>query len=93
MTLQKKCGRPPVLSYASYALNNWRRINPELPIELGNIALLQNFHGGQDEEWFVLVHVAIEATATPAIQAIVLAQQAIKKRDTKTVAANIHIYC
>jgi len=35
--------------------------------------------------------VAIEATATPAIQAIVLAQQAIKKRDTKTVAANIHI--
>lgn len=87
----KKCGRPPVLSYASYALNNWRRINSELPIELGNIALLQNFHGGQDEEWFVLVHIAIEAKATPAIQSIVLAQQGIKKHDVKVVAENLQI--
>src|SRR5437879_8111450 len=36
-------GRPPVLSYASYALDNWRRIDSKGPIELGNIALLQNF--------------------------------------------------
>ncbi len=44
-------GRPPVLSYASYALDNWRRIDRKNPIDLGNIALLQNFLGGQDEEY------------------------------------------
>jgi indoleamine 2,3-dioxygenase len=70
-------GRPPVLSYASYALDNWRRLHPDCPIELGNIALLQNFLGGQDEEWFVVVHVAIEAQAGPALGAITAAQRAV----------------
>ncbi|MCZ6676704.1 MAG: hypothetical protein O7E52_05570 [Candidatus Poribacteria bacterium] len=36
-------GRPPILSYASYALWNWKRIDADGPIALGNIALLQNF--------------------------------------------------
>ena len=56
-----------MLSYASYALDNWRRLDPASPIELGNIALLQNFLGGLDEEWFVLVHVDIEAKAGKAL--------------------------
>ena len=66
----KRLGRPPVLSYASYALYNWRRIDSTGPIALGNIALLQNFLGGVDEEWFILVHVDIEAKAAPAIAAL-----------------------
>ena len=53
-------GRPPVLSYASYALDNWRRLETSKPIALDNIVLLQNFLGGLDEEWFVVVHVQIE---------------------------------
>jgi indoleamine 2,3-dioxygenase len=64
-------GRPPVLSYASYVLDNWRRVDSHNPIEVGNIVLLQNFLGGQDEEWFVLIHVAIEAAAGAALEAIV----------------------
>jgi indoleamine 2,3-dioxygenase len=66
-------GRPPVLSYASYALDNWRRLDPEGPIALGNIVLIQNFLGGLDEEWFVLIHVDIEAKAGPALFGIVQA--------------------
>ncbi len=62
--------RPPVLSYASYALHNWRRLDPQGPIALGNLALLQNFLGGADEEWFILVHIEIEAKAAPAIAAL-----------------------
>src|SRR5204863_10122390 len=71
-----RVGRPPVLSYPSYALHNWRRIDPNRAIELGNIALLQNFWGGADEEWFILIHVDIEAHAAPAIAAILPAQRA-----------------
>src|SRR5579863_835642 len=61
--LAHRLSRPPVLSYASYALHNWRRLDQTSPIALGNLALLQNFLGGVDEEWFVLVHVEIEAKA------------------------------
>lgn len=72
-----RLGRPPVLSYASYALDNWRRLDPERPIALGNLALLQNFLGGMDEDWFILVHVAIEAEAVPALEAMLEAQKAV----------------
>ena len=72
-----KLGRPPILSYGSYALHNWRRIDPSGPISLGNIALLQNFLGGVDEEWFILVHVDIEAQAAPALSAILQGQEMV----------------
>jgi len=59
----QQLGRPPVLSYASYALDNWRRLDRTQPIRLDNIVLLQNFLGGLDEEWFVVVHIQIEREA------------------------------
>lgn len=57
----------PLLPYSSYVLDNWARIDPEGPIALDNIRMVQNFLGGQDENWFVLVHVAIEAEAGQAL--------------------------
>ena len=69
-TVARRLGRPPILSYASYALDNWRRIDSSGPIALGNLALLQNFLGGLDEEWFVTVHVQIEAQAAPLLHAL-----------------------
>src|SRR5580700_9921052 len=60
-------GRPPVLSYSSYALHNYFRFDPSREIECGNLGLIQNFLGGIDEEWFILIHVEIERKAAPAI--------------------------
>jgi indoleamine 2,3-dioxygenase len=59
----KRLGRPPVLSYASYALDNWRLLDRAGPVALGNLAIVQNFLGGADEDWFILVHIEIEARA------------------------------
>lgn len=73
----KKLGRPPVQSYASYALYNWRRLDPKKPIELGNIALLQNYLGGIDEEWFILIHIDIEQKAARGMSALLPAEQAV----------------
>ncbi len=70
-------GREPILSYASYALWNWRRIDESGPIALGNIALLQHFLGGLDEAWFILIHVDIERRAGAALAAGANAQAAI----------------
>jgi len=63
----KSLGRPPVLSYSSYALHNFFRFDPKREIECGNIGLIQNFLGGIDEEWFILIHVDIERKAAPGL--------------------------
>jgi len=82
--IAQRLGRPPVLSYASYALDNWRRLDPSKPIALDNIVLLQNFLGGLDEEWFVLVHVQIERQAGPGLAGLLqeelLQQGAVLRR-------------
>src|ERR1700761_2342456 len=63
----EKLGRPPVLSYSSYSLHNYFRFDRMREIECGNIGLVQNFLGGLDEEWFILIHVDIERKAAPAM--------------------------
>tara|TARA_B100000700_G_scaffold143505_1_gene159495 strand:+ start:313 stop:1455 length:1143 start_codon:yes stop_codon:yes gene_type:complete len=65
--LSKYLGRPPILSYASYCLDNWYKIDKEEPISLDNVALINNFLGGVDEDWFVTIHVCIEDAASDAI--------------------------
>ncbi|MBA2653929.1 MAG: hypothetical protein H0U71_02540 [Gammaproteobacteria bacterium] len=84
--VSQKLGRPPVLSYDSYALNNWRRLDVNRPIELGNIVLSQNFLGGIDEEWFVLVHIDIEMKASQALQLFLPLQEAINQQNETLVA-------
>ncbi len=75
--LFRHLSRPPVLSYASYALYNWRRLDRSRPVRLGNIAILQNFYGGVDEDWFILIHVDIEARAENVVSGISQAQYAV----------------
>ncbi|MEY2827388.1 MAG: hypothetical protein RIQ80_60 [Actinomycetota bacterium] len=77
----KLVGRPPILSYASYSIDNWYRLDKKGPIECGNIALLQCFLGGQDEEWFILIHIDIEKKAGKVLKAIEEAQTAVVAND------------
>ena len=83
----KLVGRPPILSYQSYASDNWRRFDKAGPIECGNIGLLQCFLGGQDEEWFILIHIDIEKKAGKALKAIEEAQAAVVAQDSEKVEA------
>ena len=61
--ISQKLDRPPILSYASYALNNWKLQDVNKPFDLENIRILQNFLGGMDEDWFIMIHIAIEYEA------------------------------
>lgn len=61
-------GQAPLLPYSSYVLDNWARLDEGGDIALDNIAMIQNFLGGADENWFVLIHVAIEAAAGRALE-------------------------
>ncbi len=77
----KLVGRPPILSYTSYSIDNWYLLDKKSPIECGNIALLQCFLGGQDEEWFILIHIEIEKKAGKALKAIEDSQKAVAAQD------------
>ena len=61
--ISQKLDSPPILSYASYALNNWKIADPDKPFDVENISIMQNFLGGVDEDWFIMIHVAIEYEA------------------------------
>lgn len=76
-------GRPPVLSYSSYALHNYFRFNPAREVECGNIGLIQNFLGGIDEEWFILIHVDIERRAAPGLAALHACLDAANDREAE----------
>ena len=67
-SISKMLCRPPILSYASYCLDNWHKINQDEGVNLDNVALNYNFLGGIDEDWFVTIHVCIEHAANKAIQ-------------------------
>ena len=84
-------GRPPVLSYASYALDNWRRIDREAPVRVDNLEIIQNFLGGADEDWFILLHVEIEALAAPILASIEPAWDAVDKRDAEALCSCLSV--
>jgi indoleamine 2,3-dioxygenase len=87
--LARRLGRPPVLSYASYALDNWRRFDRARPDRVENLAILQNFLGGQDEDWFILIHVEIEALAARALRAAAGARLAAGRGDGAALTARL----
>lgn len=63
VALADRLGQAPLLPYSAYVLDNWARLDKSGPISLDNIYMHQNFSGGDDENWFVMIHVAIEAEA------------------------------
>lgn len=58
-----RLGQAPLLPYSGYVLDNWARIDKAAPLRLDNVRMCQNFAGGDDENWFVLIHIGIELEA------------------------------
>ncbi|MDO8495992.1 MAG: hypothetical protein Q7S43_00880 [bacterium] len=50
----------PILPYFAYTLNNWKRKDPDGPIKVDNLQLIQTFIRDSDQSWFNLIHVDIE---------------------------------
>lgn len=87
--LAKRLGQQPLLPYSAYVLDNWDRLDRSGPISLDNIWMIQNFLAGQDEAWFVLVHVAIEARAGAMLAEIPRVLEAVKNGDHAAVEASL----
>lgn len=87
--LAKRLGQQPLLPYSAYVLDNWDRLDRSRPIALDNIWMIQNFLAGQDEAWFVLVHVAIEARAGEMLAEIPKLIDAANAGDAAAVEASL----
>ncbi|KAJ1547525.1 hypothetical protein HK096_002536, partial [Nowakowskiella sp. JEL0078] len=72
-------GRKPVISYAATVLYNYRRLDPNGPFDLSNLAVINTFTGSMDESWFYLISLAIEIAGSKAIPAILKIHNLISK--------------
>lgn len=89
VALADRLGQQPLLPYSGYVLDNWARIDAASPVDLANIYMIQNFLAGQDEAWFVLIHVAIEARAGEVLATMQPVVQAVADGDEQ--AAQMHL--
>ena len=95
-----RLGRLPMLTYASQVMYNWRRFDRQGPVEVGNLHMMLNFLGGMDEEWFVTIHVHIEAVAGRALSVLIPGQEAVSRGEAEmivhgldAVAGTLHQMC
>lgn len=79
--LAEAIGQQPLLPYSGYVLDNWGRLDRNGPIDLSNTYMIQPFIAGQDEAWFVLIHVAIEARAGAMLAEIPTLIDAVTNQD------------
>jgi indoleamine 2,3-dioxygenase len=81
--------RPPILTYTSYVLTNWQRTEPDARIEVDQLALVQNFLGVRDEQWFILIHSDIEARAAGALTGLQKATAGAAEHDAAKVEVGL----
>lgn len=81
--------RPPIVPYASTGLANFERLDPNGPHELENLRCIQKLVDIEDEAWFHLVHVEIEAHAGAAIFALLNASRLANSGDAAGVEAEL----
>ena len=77
----ERLGRPPIVTHCSVVLNNWRRIDPNDGIVADNIACIQHFLGGMDEQWFFTATVELEAVGAGALLPLAEAKDAVSAGD------------
>jgi indoleamine 2,3-dioxygenase len=80
--------RPPILTYTSYVLGNWKRVRSN-EIKVDDLELVQKFLGVGDESWFILIHTDIEARATGALMGIQEAAAGAAEHDAAKVARGL----
>ncbi|NWV78986.1 I23O2 dioxygenase, partial [Dasyornis broadbenti] len=78
-------GLPPILSHADLVLANWRRKDPNGPLEIENLDPIITLPGGESLRGFILVTLLVEKAAVPGIKAIISALCAILTHDEETL--------
>lgn len=81
--------RPPILPYASTALCNFERIDPDGEYTTGNMRVIQKIIDIPDESWFHLTHTEIEAHAADMLFACIDATAQVDNDDAASVEQSL----
>jgi len=84
-----RLGMPPVITYASTVLYNWKLRDVHAPVDGNNLYAATNFTGTEDESWFYMVALLIDHAAVPGLKAIVHAYQSLMDDDHRSLIQNL----
>lgn len=92
--LAKKLDFFPMMDYAhAYALNNFYKIDKNVPLsEWRNLKTYRKFHGGADEEGFIIVHIAMNSLTNLQIQAHRHALEGAAEGNHAKLADGLHLH-
>jgi indoleamine 2,3-dioxygenase len=68
--IASRLDRPPLVHYASMALNNWQLVDPKQSFSADNARMQVQFLGGVDEDWFFIASLGVELAGAPILSAI-----------------------
>ncbi|RDW60083.1 putative indoleamine 2,3-dioxygenase family protein [Coleophoma crateriformis] len=81
---------PTTATYAGLNLWNWKTTSPTGSLDLDHLETLHTFTGTQDESWFFLVSVAMEAKGGEVIPVMLKAMDAVRTDSPQVVAESLH---
>lgn len=83
---------PPVLTYASSDLWNWKvKDRKGGSYDIDNLAAIHCMTGTSDEDWFVIVSIAVEVEGGAALQPLLDAMNAVRRNDPEAVLAKLKV--
>ncbi|CAO3580696.1 unnamed protein product [Absidia cylindrospora] len=82
-------GLCPVVCHAAVVLWNYRLLDSEGPIDLGNLTTLATYSGSLDESWFYLVTTAIESAGSKCPASILSCVNNIQDGNYEGLQANL----
>ncbi|XP_064203462.1 indoleamine 2,3-dioxygenase 1 isoform X1 [Anguilla rostrata] len=83
--VSQRLGLPPILTHADGVLANWRKRDPEGPFDMENLELLLTLPGGESFRGFFIVTLMVEKAAVPAVKAIPMVINGVRRGDASTV--------
>ena len=84
-----RCGLPPVITYASTVLYNWKMKDPDGQMSLENLETLFSFSSTRSEEWFYIVPLLIEKAAIPGMSAAKRALLAVQEANDSIIISSL----
>jgi len=84
-------GVEPIVAHVDVALANYKIIDPQKPLELGNIQCICHLPGGDEADWFFRTTIQTEIDFIPAVQAIVDALEAVAEEKIIKLACALDV--
>ncbi|KAM9067754.1 indoleamine 2,3-dioxygenase 2 isoform X1 [Sarcophilus harrisii] len=75
--VSQNLGLPPILVHSDFVLSNWKKKDPDGPLEIRNLDIIVSLPGGESLKGFILVTLLVEKAAVPGIKALTQAINAV----------------